>query len=134
MKNKGNGIKITLGVISLVFGILALIIGISPLHIFALIPGIIALILAGVAWFISRKNDLKKGLPVTALVIPLVAMLVGVVFQLTVKNRIAKDSEFIQQIESSSSDIQNDLNDSLSDSTEMDSNIYNEVADSIDVE
>ena len=134
MKNNGNGIKITLGVISLILGILALIIAILPLHIFALIPGVIALILAGIAWFISSKNSLKKGLPVTALLLSLVAMLIGVVFQLTVKNREENNTEFIQQIESSSSNIQNDLDDSLSDSTETDSSIYNEVADSIDVE
>ncbi len=67
--NAGQG----LGIAGLVLGIIALIISFIPcLGMWAIVPGIIAVILSGIGFSQASKANAKKGLIIAALVISLV--------------------------------------------------------------
>ena len=121
MKKSGNGIKITLAVTGLFFGTIALIIAFLPLRMFAFVPGAVALIFGLASWLIGRNKNLGVGLPRVTVIVPIIAMLIAGFSQVIFRNKIEKDTEFIQKIEETSVDVQNDLDEALDEALNSDS-------------
>ena len=120
MKNQRNTLRIALALFALFFGLFALVFAILPLRIFALIPGVLG-VLAGVpAFMIALKNKKGKVLPLTGLVISFFALLIAGVLLLMPQRQVERDENFQQQIIESEVEVQDDLNNALEDTFEVD--------------
>ena len=109
--NAGQG----LGIAGLVLGIIALIISFIPCFgWYALVPGVIAIILSAIAFSQAKKTEAAKGLIIAALIVSIIATAIAIV-QITVFAKvanIAKDN--IEQIDKWSDDIKDQINDEKS--------------------
>ncbi len=94
--NAGQG----LGIAGLVLGIIALIISFIPcLGMYAIIPGIIAIVLSALGFYQASKVNAKKGIVIAAMVISILGTLIAGWQFYIFRNAPAKLEEFGKEIQ-----------------------------------
>jgi hypothetical protein len=100
--NAGKG----LGIAGFVLGLIALIFAFVPcLGMYAMFPGIIAIILSGIAFMQANKGNGSKGLIIAALVVSILGTAIAV-YQYTVLSHAATElSDDLKELEDASKDL-----------------------------
>lgn len=126
--NKAGVVKNSLLIPAYIFALLAGIFAFLPIRMFAFIPAIVALILAGVAFIIARKYELKKMSIRIVSITSVAAMLVAASFSLFSTKKVATDEKFQQKLENIQSETENEIdklleNENIEDLTNAEENI-----------
>jgi thiol:disulfide interchange protein len=106
----------TFSIFGFFFAFIALILAFLPLRMFALIPGLFALVLGCISFYIAHKNQFGKKLIYTVLIIAIMGLGIALISQAFNKEEVAKDKQFERKTKRSQKNVEkNDLDSALKD-------------------
>ena len=112
-KNNFSGRILTVGSL---FILASIALAISPIRMFAVIPGVIGVIIGIIGFVYNREKYNKKHKGFLALIIISIACTLGALLaEVAIKKEVAKDEQFQNKIEKSQQDAGNDLDSALKD-------------------
>lgn len=101
--------------VGLIFGLLGFLLCFFPLGTIDIVPATIGLLLGIISFLITKKTAFRRKLILLVLIISALAIIISVLSEIFIKNKVAEDQKFEEKIEQSEQESVEDLEEAFKD-------------------